>query len=363
MKALPQLLSCLLLACVAGVNIGAAWSETQANQTQIEPPKKAVHKPHRKHKHTEKKVDSVLPAASGPELKAVVKTNPYLSPYLPGTSTQITSAPNPYLATPPAPAVPAPTVPAPAAPAPAAPLALAKSLTLATTAVPAIPAVAKPSLPAAAEPAPKANAVAYVPTLVQPSVAAVPVAVLSVVAKPNTVAAPVAAPVVAAPARVDVRPVPAVAASRAEILVPVAVVTAMPATPHASAVNPYLSSPAAPNQVSVPVYAPALPAYNLSLPSFNVSLPAFNLSLPTFSDLKRALPSMPPLADESILPTLKKVYPTGEKPLYVLTFKCPTELVGIIPPPTKALHWLVTTGMDAINSSNLLPFNMQQVCQ
>ena len=75
------------------------------------------------------------------------------------------------------------------------------------------------------------------------------------------------------------------------------------------------------------------------------------------------MPSVPPLADAAILPRLKKVYPTGEKPLYVLTFKCPTEVVGIVPPPTKALHFLVTAGMDAVNGTNLLPFNMQQVCQ
>jgi hypothetical protein len=74
------------------------------------------------------------------------------------------------------------------------------------------------------------------------------------------------------------------------------------------------------------------------------------------------LPVMPP-SDQAILPTIKTVYPTGEKPLKVLTFKCPTELVGITPIPTKALHGLVNLGMDAINSANLLPFNMQQVCQ
>jgi hypothetical protein len=71
---------------------------------------------------------------------------------------------------------------------------------------------------------------------------------------------------------------------------------------------------------------------------------------------------MPPL-DQAILPTIKKVQPTGEKPLYVLTFKCPTELIGIASPPIKVLHWVVTIGMDGINSTNLLPFNMQQVCQ
>lgn len=78
--------------------------------------------------------------------------------------------------------------------------------------------------------------------------------------------------------------------------------------------------------------------------------------------LKALLPIFPG-TDQSILPTIKKVLPTGEKPLYVLTFKCPTEVIGITTPPIKAVHWLVTTGMDTINGTDLLPFNMQQVCQ
>lgn len=78
--------------------------------------------------------------------------------------------------------------------------------------------------------------------------------------------------------------------------------------------------------------------------------------------LQLVSPVRPPM-DQAILPTFKKVYPTGDKPLMVVTFKCPTELVGVTPLPTKALHGLVDLGMGALNSSNLLPFNMQQVCQ
>ncbi len=74
------------------------------------------------------------------------------------------------------------------------------------------------------------------------------------------------------------------------------------------------------------------------------------------------LPSMPP-EGQAILPTIKTVYPTGEKPLKVLTFKCPTELIGVTPLPTKALHELVNLAFDGINRADLLPFNMQQVCQ
>jgi hypothetical protein len=73
-------------------------------------------------------------------------------------------------------------------------------------------------------------------------------------------------------------------------------------------------------------------------------------------------PNTPP-SGQAILPTIKTVYPTGEKPLKVLTFKCPTELVGVTPPPTAALHEVVNLAFDGINKTNLLPFNMQQVCQ
>lgn len=80
-------------------------------------------------------------------------------------------------------------------------------------------------------------------------------------------------------------------------------------------------------------------------------------------EIQSLLPAMPPLSDVAVLPKVTKVQPTGEKPLYVLTFKCPTEVIGITPPPTKLLHNLVSSGMDAVNSAGVLPFNMQQVCQ
>lgn len=76
-------------------------------------------------------------------------------------------------------------------------------------------------------------------------------------------------------------------------------------------------------------------------------------------------PSLPqiPLFEQAILPKVQTVYPTGEKPLVVVTFKCPTELVGIDTPSTIILHKVVNGGMDVINRSNLLSFNLQQVCQ
>jgi hypothetical protein len=102
-----------------------------------------------------------------------------------------------------------------------------------------------------------------------------------------------------------------------------------------------------------------------------VNLPHIEaVSAPVFNDgrvfagnaFKLALPQIP-LFEQAILPKIKTVYPTGEKPLVVLTFKCPTELVGIDTPSTLILHKAVNGGMDLINKSNLLAFNMQQVCQ
>lgn len=75
-----------------------------------------------------------------------------------------------------------------------------------------------------------------------------------------------------------------------------------------------------------------------------------------------AMPSLP-LEGQSLLPKIKTVYPTGEKPLVVVTFKCPTEMVGITTPPIKALRELVNLGMEGINRTDLLAFNLQQVCQ
>jgi hypothetical protein len=47
----------------------------------------------------------------------------------------------------------------------------------------------------------------------------------------------------------------------------------------------------------------------------------------------------------------------------VVSFKCPTELVGVTPPTIKLLHEAVSLGMDGVNRTGLLSFNLQQVCQ
>lgn len=136
-------------------------------------------------------------------------------------------------------------------------------------------------------------------------------------------------------------------------------------------------SPAKPMAIApapAPQAAPATPSQSAdqgvtpwTLPSPPLTRkPADNVAsslVPSLDGLKSSLLASIPPMDQAILPVVKTVYPTGEKPLKVLTFKCPTELVGVTPLPTKALHELVNLAMDGINSTDLLPFNMQQVCQ
>jgi len=127
------------------------------------------------------------------------------------------------------------------------------------------------------------------------------------------------------------------------------------AAPAAPVTNPYLAYRTSYTQVA-PRQASTTQA---STPVSPVAGPG-----QLISGLRDFLPDLHlPSADIDILPSITKVFPTGERPMYVLTFKCPTELVGITPPPTKALRWLITSGMESINSTNLLPFSMQQVCQ
>lgn len=169
------------------------------------------------------------------------------------------------------------------------------------------------------------------------------------------------APVAVADTPAVVAAVPAVAAVAAAPMV--ATVTAPAATPAlvAPAVAP------APVETAIKVaYAPPANPYLAYQQSATPATPAtptnpWNNASKITSNLKSLLPSMP--EGQSILPSIKKVYPTGEKPLVVLTFKCPTELIGITPIPTKALHGLVNYGFDAVNYTNLLSFNLQQVCQ
>ncbi len=118
--------------------------------------------------------------------------------------------------------------------------------------------------------------------------------------------------------------------------------------------NPYLPKPSLPtNQAFAPIQA---------VPDVSHPVPASPELGNLFGSLSQAIPILPD-SGQSILPSIKKVYPTGEKPLVVVSFKCPTEVLGVTPPTIKLLHGLVDLGMEGINKSDLLSFNLQQVCQ
>jgi hypothetical protein len=77
--------------------------------------------------------------------------------------------------------------------------------------------------------------------------------------------------------------------------------------------------------------------------------------------IKTLLPSIPD--GKTFLPSIKTVYPTGEKPLVVLSFNCPTEMIGITPIPTKLLKEGLEGVFGMINATDLLSFDLMQVCQ
>lgn len=145
---------------------------------------------------------------------------------------------------------------------------------------------------------------------------------------------------------------PATAASKPVVILPAMMAASLAAPVMAVA----LPTPAAP--VTVPAKGNPYLAYQQPLAPVS---PVKNLGA-VIDSIKLALPSLPG-DGQSLLPHIQTVYPTGEKPLVVLTFKCPTELIGVTPIPIKALHELVNLGMDGVNRSNLLSFNLQQVCQ
>jgi hypothetical protein len=179
------------------------------------------------------------------------------------------------------------------------------------------------------------------------------VAKKSIVPAPQAVALPVVAqaddPGMALQVATELAPLPVtqepVSARTREVL------NAGAAPAYVPRVNPYLVN-VAPQGAQV-ASAPASSAYLPGGATRTDAGPGF--SLPNLGRIG--------LFEQSILPKIQKVYPTGEKPLVVVTFKCPTELVGIDTPSTIILHKVVNGGMDLVNKTNLLSFNLQQVCQ
>jgi len=148
---------------------------------------------------------------------------------------------------------------------------------------------------------------------------------------------------------------PAVSAENSDLVIQPSTPPANPARDTAAPAysgNPYLayrSQPAQPAATESPYSRPVLP-----------SVPNVEQSVSKLAE--RSIISLPTVGEFSILPKIKTVYPTGEKPLKVLTFKCPTELVGISTPPIKLMHEGVNLVFDGLNKTDLLPFDLQQVC-
>ncbi len=355
MKILPSLLSCLFMTAVVLPYSGAAWSGAPASLVTAKSSGKPVLK-----KTPAKKVRARLASAksTGKAGTVVTATPPVAmapapetaNPYLPESPGPVPTKPNPYLEN----AV----VTAPSAGNAYLPAAAAATLVIPAADLPPVVATTPTDNP--------------VPPSVTPVVAAPPAA--AEISAPSKPAPAEAAPLPTTPALVVVTPQPVITVP------PVVVAPARPVSTPQAFINPYLANTQAFYQT------PATAAYSApTLPNFSV-LP----NLPGLPDLSAmaglsGLPGLPalspdmdklwyelrsflpephmPTLDMDILPSITKVFPTGEKPMYVLTFKCPTELIGITPLPTKALRWLITSGMEAVNSTDLLPFNMQQVCQ
>lgn len=334
MKALPQLLSSLLVASVALMNSGAVLSGAQAKKGQV--------------KSSLKSTVKRAPLADGSAKRVLKVAVQVATATVTGVgvneSTQAaTTAP---LASP-ATVVAAPRVDTGIV---AAPLALAPSLSLASSVPVVVAKETPPTSPVA-------------PVVVKETPPASPVATIVVKAVPPV--SPVVPAVAKAAPEPVAAPTPAVSEAWKQIAKGPALVTVTATTVVTAAApssNPYLAyrtatyNQAAPTVPPVAAVAPATPATPVAsvAPSGEQIINTLRAFLP-----EPHLPS----PDIDILPSVTKVYPTGERPMYVLTFKCPTELVGITPPPTKALRWLISSGMDAVNSTNMLSFSMQQVCQ
>lgn len=132
-----------------------------------------------------------------------------------------------------------------------------------------------------------------------------------------------------------------------------------PAVPPAAAYTAETPAPR-PNPYLANSYAAAAPV--AQAPIVTAQPAVASPPLPGGSSSGFSLPYIP-IFDQAILPKIKTVYPTGEKPLVVVTLKCPTELVGVQTPSSFVLHKVMNGGMELVNRTNLLSFNMQQVCQ
>ena len=316
----PLLLSCTLVASLSVANIGSAWS-APATQENIKPTKSTTPKAQTyKAKKSSSSLKNTRTAAVSTMKISREISEPVQVVKLPAP---VTVTANPYLSTP--------------------------GITVPSYTAPSVATLAA-AIPAAA-----------IPVIEKPVAVAVPVAIIEAVQP--TVVQPVVAQVSAPPA---IQPVVQPDKSPAA---PGPVVQVAPAKSN----NPYMNfsySPQAQPTLTLPTLSPnnAANSPQKAPLTTNHSAPVAPAQTPNslnfiFADLKSLLPSLTLPGDvTTILPVIKTVYPTGEKPLVVINFKCPTEVIGITPPPMKALHELLNFGFDGLNKTNLLSFNLQQVC-
>jgi hypothetical protein len=386
----PLIVSYSLIASLSLFYIGASWSDAQAQQNSAEKSKvlkakTAKAKPYRTRSHQPlaTKAAVIMPASSQAAATAIAEplklTVAESLNSLPAAPEKVTI--NPYFLNQPAAILP-------------------KSVQ------PLLPVQA-----AIAQPAVAPVQIAITPPVIPAPAAAAPVVSSPVVSSP-VVAAPVfASPVVKAPIHtppVAVAPPSAFApplnayqpsntyqptnVSRNPYLAYQYQAAPAPQVMPTMDLTPRIYPPVAVAPVAVPpvAYTPTsfAPQNQLTKWAGNIPtgwLPSLPFQTPTAAptSFQTATPTSPPVANNSssgtsilsnlkmmipltgdadILPSIKKVYPTGEKPLVVINFKCPTELVGITPPPMKLLHEALNFGFDGLNKTNLLSFNLQQVC-
>ena len=386
----PLIFSLTLAVSASLLAVGPTWSasEAQAQTGKVSSVKsKAVRAKVSKTKSYRSKARKVKLSANATSLKISHFGSATTSASTPAAPVAVATKMNPYFA---------------GQPAAILPLSVQPALAQRTAVAPAVvkaPAAVVPAAPVAAPVA------AYVAPIVATPAVAAAVAPVPPVATITPAAPAAIAPVYVAPASV---------AAAAPATVPLlsleppiygmtTVVAAEPAKPIAPAyqpqipavpryVNPYLSfqqqsqplayadpikmltgfgngfrvAMPAPLPTSLPVSLPFLPQTNFAAPAAYAPSAAKPSSTPSSSSLGSLFSSLkmmiPLTGDSNILPTIKKVYPTGEKPLVVINFKCPTELVGITPPPMKLLHEGLNFGFEQLNKTNLLSFNLQQVC-
>lgn len=393
----PLFVSMTFVASISVLTAGVAWSayEAQAKQAALTGKSKAlkarIPKPKQYYARPARSIpvsDSVKLIAS-PQL-ATPAPAPVATPAVTSAAAQSATpayvgpvssdiAKNPYFANQPAailPLVARPAATGAAARAVVVAPVIAPVVAAPTFSLPTPAAVTKPSA-APVKTAPAAATPVILPAAVAPAVTALPSLEPPIYGVP-----PAAAPVVAA--NPYSTPFAAYQPWNRAATGYQGAATNRPANPY---LNPYLSyRTPQPQAVAAPVSVqPANPANAYGSGNFKFALPSLP-SLPSipgisqssnssqfntvaaasgsanssiFSTLKMMIPLT---GDANILPTIKKVYPTGEKPLVVLNFKCPTEVVGITPPPMMLLHEAVNFGFDGLNKTNLLSFNLQQVC-